>query len=125
MNWNRYEPKTTIQVQNRYLDFLIDPSFQGINRLFVLLFKDDDGRESHKKYYVSTVEIKDYNVMIDWRNLSDQLIKNDSKAYDNIRKIAAGQGDDYATGKKYYKLICNRLEQTAKARCWYKSNTIN
>ena len=99
MNWNRYEPKTTIQVQNRYLDFLIDPSFQGINRLFVLLCKDDDGRESHKKYYVSTVEIKDYNVMIDWRNLSDQLIKNDSKAYDNIRKIAAGQGDDYTTGE--------------------------
>ena len=100
MNWNRYLAKTTIQVQNRCLDFVADPIFQGINRLFVLSFKEDDGQESHKKYYLSTVEIKDYNVIIDGRNLSDQPIKNDSKAYDNIRKIAVGQGDDYTTGEK-------------------------
>ena len=100
MNWNRYLTKTTIQAQNRCLDFVIGPIFQGINRLFVLSFKDDDVRESHKNYYLSTVEIKDYNVIIDGRNLSDQPIKNDSKAYDNIRKIAAGQGDDYITGEK-------------------------
>ena len=41
-------PKTTNQARNRYLNFLIDPIFQGANRLFVLSFKDDDGRESHK-----------------------------------------------------------------------------
>ena len=59
------------------------------------------------------MEIKDYNVMIDGRNLFDQTIKNDLKTYDNIRKIATGQGDDYTTGclldypyfKKYCKLI--------------------
>ena len=51
-----------------YLDFLIDPNFQGVNRLFVLSFKDDDGRESHKQYYLPTIEIEDYNVMIDGRN---------------------------------------------------------
>ena len=51
-----------------YLDFLIDPHFQGVNRLFVLSFKDDDGRESHKQYYLPTIEIEDYNVMIDGRN---------------------------------------------------------
>ena len=28
INWNKYEPKVTVQEQNRYLDFLIDPSFQ-------------------------------------------------------------------------------------------------
>ena len=38
--------------------------------------------------------------MIDGRNFSDQPIKNDSKAYDNVKKIATGQGDDYTTGKK-------------------------
>ena len=51
INWNKYLAKTTNQVRNRYLDYLIDPSFHGVNRLFV-----------------STVEIKDYNVMIDGRN---------------------------------------------------------
>ena len=76
-------------------------------------FKDNDGRESHKQYFLPTVEIKDYNVMIDVRNLFDQPIKNDLKTYDNIRKIVTGQGDDYTTGclldysyfKKYCKLI--------------------
>ena len=76
-------------------------------------FKDDDGQESHRQYYLPTVEIKDYNVVIDGRNLFDQPIKNDLKTYDNIRKIATDQGDDYTTGclldypyfKKYYRLI--------------------
>ena len=57
------------------------------------------------------METKDYNVMIDGRNLFDQPIKNDLKTYDNIRKIAADQGDDYTTGylldypylEKYYR----------------------
>ena len=98
INWNKYLAKTTNQVQNRYLDFLIDPSFQGVNRLFVLSFKDDDGRQSHKQYYLPTVEIKDYNVMIDGRNFFDQPIKNDLKTYNSIRKIVTGQGDDYTTG---------------------------
>ena len=43
INWNKYLAKTTNQAQNRHLDFLIDPIFQGVNRLFVLSFKDDDG----------------------------------------------------------------------------------
>ena len=60
-------------MQNRYLDFLIDLGFQGVNRLFVLSFKDDNGRESHKQYYLRTVEIKDYNVMIEEISLISQL----------------------------------------------------
>ena len=96
INWNKYLAKTTNQARNRYLDYLIDPGFQGVNRLFVLSFKDDVGRESHKQYYLLTVEIKDYNVMIDWWNFFDEPIKNDLKTY-NIRKIATRQGDDYIT----------------------------
>ena len=84
INWNKYLAKTTNQAQNRYLDFLIDPSFQGVNRLFALSFKDDDGRESHKQYYLPTAEIKDYNVMINGRNFVDLPFKNDLKTYDKI-----------------------------------------
>ena len=61
-------------------------------------FEDDGSWESHKQYYLPTVEIKKYNVMINERNFLEQPIKNDMKIYDNIRKILADQGDDYTTG---------------------------
>ena len=55
-------------MQNKYLDSLIDPNFQGVNRLFVLSFKHNDDRESYKQHYLLTVEIKDHNVMFDRTN---------------------------------------------------------
>ena len=61
-------------------------------------FKDENGRKSHKQYYLLTVEIRDYNVMIDGRNFFDQPITNYLKTYDRNRKIATDQGDDYTTG---------------------------
>ena len=92
---------------------MIDRSFQGVNKFFVLSFKDENGRESYKKYYLQTVKIKDYDAMINGRNFFDQTIKNDLRTNDNIRKIARGQGDDCTTGylldylyfKEYYKLF--------------------
>ena len=96
---------------------------QGVNTLFVLSFKDDeDDRESHKQYYLPTVATKDYNVMIDGRNLFDEPIKYDSKSYVSIRKIATGQGDNYTTGcllyypyfKNCYKLIAIDLSKQQK-----------
>ena len=51
IDWNKYIAKTTNEAQNSYLDYLIDPIFQGVNRLFVLSFKDDDGQEGHKQFY--------------------------------------------------------------------------
>ena len=35
-NWNKHERKITVEQQNQYLDLLINPSFQEVNRLFVL-----------------------------------------------------------------------------------------
>ena len=75
INWSQYLAKRTNQAQKRYLDYLIHPSFPGVNRLFVLAFKDDNGRESLEQYYLPTVEVKDYNAMIDARNFFDQPIK--------------------------------------------------
>ena len=85
--------------------------------------KDDDSRESHNQFYLPTVQIKDYNVIIDGRNFLDQPIKNDLKTYDNIKKIVTSQGDDYTTGwlldysyfKKYYKLIAIDLSKQQDA----------
>ena len=97
----------------------VQPNFQGVNTLFVLAFEDDDQRTSNKRYYIPNVEIKDYNVMIDGKNLFDQPINNKTKTYENIRKITIGQGDDYKTGclldftyfKKYYKMIAVDLSK--------------
>ena len=63
--WNEYLSKITTEAQNQYLDYLIDPSFQGANRLFVLAFEDAAHRTRHTGFFLPTVEIKDYNVMID------------------------------------------------------------
>ena len=77
---------------------MVNSSFQGVNRLFVLSFENENDRPSHSTYYLPKAEIKDYNVMIDGKNFFDQPINSDLKTYENIRKIATGQGDDYTTG---------------------------
>ena len=77
---------------------MVEPSFQGVNRPFVLAFENDTQRTSSKGYYLPNVEIKDYNVMINGENFFDQPIKNNKVIYENIRKISTGQGDDYTTG---------------------------
>ena len=98
INWNKYLSKPELLAQNPNLNHLFEPSFQGVNRLFVLAFQNDDDRTSDDQYYLPTVEIKDYNIVINGENFFDQPIKNNKVTYDNIRKIATGQGDDYATG---------------------------
>ena len=98
VNWNKYLSKPELLAQNPNLNHLVEPSFQGVNRLFVLAFEGDDNRTAHDSYYLPTVEIKDYNIMINGENIFDQPIKNNKGIYDNIRKIATGQGDDYTTG---------------------------
>ena len=98
INRNKYESSIKTFPQNRYLDYLINPSFQGVNRLFVLPFENEKSRTSHCTYYLPKVEIKDYNVMIDGRNFFDQPINSMSQTYENIRKAATGKGDDYTTG---------------------------
>ena len=98
INWNKYLSKAELLAQNPNLNHLVEPSFQGVNRLFVLAFENDDNRTSDAQYYLPTVEIKDYNIMINGENFFDQPIKNNKVTYENIRKIATGQGDDYTTG---------------------------
>ena len=98
INWNKYLSKPELLAQNPNLNHLVEPSFQGVNRLFVLAFEGDDNRTAHDSYYLPTEEIKDYNIMINGENFFDQPIKNNKVTYENIRKITTGQGDDYATG---------------------------
>ena len=82
-------------------------------------FENTTDRAAHTKYYLQTVEITDYNVLIDRQNFFDQPVKNNLITYENIRKIAIGQGDDYNTGclldynhfNNYYEMIAIDLSK--------------
>ena len=97
INWNKYLSKAELLAQNPNLNHLVEPSFQGVNRLFVLAFENDDHRRVDDQYYLLNVEIKDYNIVINDENFFNRPIKNNKVTYDNIRKIATGQADDYTT----------------------------
>ena len=111
--------KAELIAHNPNLNHLVEPRFQGVNTLFVLVFGNDAQRISNKRYYLPNVEIKDYNVMIDGKNFFDQPVKNNKITYESIRKIATGQGDDYITGclldysyfKDTYKMIAIDLSK--------------
>ena len=103
----------SIERHTQSLDYLVYPSFQGVNELFVSSFEDSTHRKSSSQYFLLTVEIEDYNVICDWWKILDLPVKNDIRLYHNIRNIAIGHRDDYTTGclidyvhlKNYYKMI--------------------
>ena len=84
IDWNKYQSKVTIQESNLNLDYLIDPSFQGVKIIFVLSFENITDRTIHIGYSLLKVEIKDYNVMIQRKNIFDQPVKTSIRTYDNI-----------------------------------------
>ena len=84
INWNNYSSKPELLSQNPNLNHLIEPSFQGINRIFVLAFVNDTKRTSSKGYYLPNVETKNYNVMINGENFFDQPIKDNKVTFENI-----------------------------------------
>ena len=65
IKWNKYTSKISNQVKNNNLNYLIDPIFTKVNRLFVLSFENEDDRTSFEIYYVPKIEVKDSNVLID------------------------------------------------------------
>ena len=68
IKWNKYRSQMTIQPKNNNLNYLINPTFTNINRLFVLPITRTDTRDYRNvfsNYYVPDVEIKDLNVLID------------------------------------------------------------
>ena len=87
---NKHRSKVRVQKWDRYSDYLLDPSFQGVNRLSLLLFENTNGRRSHKRHYLPQVEVKNYNVVIDGLNHLGTFGK--------IWKITISQGQDFTNG---------------------------
>ena len=77
---NKYRSHMTVKSNSNNLNYLIDPTFTKVNRLFVLSFARDaerDHRKSFSHYYVPNVKIKDFNVLIDGKSLFDLPVKNE------------------------------------------------
>ena len=102
--WSKYKivPNKTYDGDDKLRE-LLDPSYQGVKRLFVLAYRDQGGAnrvrpDSHRRYFLPRVKIETYNIEIDGRNFYDQPINDSIKQYDEVRKVSTGQGDDYTTG---------------------------
>ena len=94
--WERYRTQIINQAATNNLNFLIDPTFNNVNRLFVLAFPNEEDRSSFSKYYTPTVEIKDYNVLIDLQPFYDVAIKNKVQTYKAITELIGH--DNYTAG---------------------------
>ena len=122
--WNKYRSQMTSQPQNNSLNYLIDPTFTNVNRLFVLSFSrnnNTDNRDSFSDYYVPNVEIKDFHVLIDGKSFFDLPVKHEEETYEKIIEM---NDNDYTTGnlldfgyfKENYKLIAIDLHKQTKLK---------
>ena len=111
IKWNKYISQMCNQNKNNNLNYLIDPTFSNVNRLFVLSFENEDDRASYYKYYMPSVEIKDYNVLIDGNAFFELPIKNIEETYEKIIQITDHSGY-YTRGNLLdYKLIAINISK--------------
>ena len=104
-----------------YINF--DPSFQGLNRLFLMAYsRADDNqatRNGQRKYYLPRIDLKKCNFIIDGRNFYDNPIESDIEKYRELKKVMIEKGEDYTTGSlldydyfnKHYKLVAVDLSK--------------
>ena len=104
--WNEYQTKEqTENANNNVLKYInLDPSFQGINRLFVMAYRRENNnqpqRNSQQKYYLPRIDLKKYNVIIDGRNFNDNPIESDIEKYRELKK-----SNDWKRRRLYYRII--------------------
>ena len=122
--WNEYKTKEINENADanvfKYIN--LDPSFQGVNRLFVMAYNRANGqptRNGQQKYYLPRIDLEKYNVIIDGRNFYDNPIESDIGKYRELKKVMIGKGEDYTSGSlldfnyfdKHYKLVAVDLSK--------------
>ena len=122
--WNEYKTKELNENADanvfKYIN--LDPSFQGVNRLFVMAYNRANGqptRNGQRKYYLPRIDLEKYNVIIDGRNVYDNPVESDIEKYRELKKVMIGKGEDYTTGSlldfnyfdKHYKLVAVDLSK--------------
>ena len=111
---------------NNFKYISLDPSFQGVNRLFVMAYNKLDvvndnqfNKNSKRVYYLPRNNFNKYDVIIDERNFYDNPIESDIEKYRQLKKVMIGKGEDYTTGSlldydyflKHYKLVAVDLSK--------------
>ena len=96
IKWNKCRSEMSNQNKTDNLNYLADPTFTKVNRLFVLSFENENDRTSYFKYYTPTIEIADFNVLIDGKSFFDVPVKNKEEAYEEITEMS--RNNDYTTG---------------------------
>ena len=126
--WNEYKTKEKNETVNDdnpatiVRDITLDPSFQGVNRLFAMAYNSENGqptRNGQQKYYLPRTDLKKYNVIIDGSNFYDNPIETNIEKYRELKKVMIGKGEDYTTGSlldfnyfdKHYKLVAVDLSK--------------
>ena len=122
--WNEYKTKEINENADanvfKYIN--LDPSFQGVNRLFVMAYNranDQPTRNGQHKHYLPRIDLEKYNVIIDGRNFYDNPIERDIEKYRELKKVMIRKGEDYTTGSlldfnyfdKHYKLVAVDLSK--------------
>ena len=116
--WNEYKAKEINEDgdANVFKYINLDPSFESVNRLFVMAYNRANGqptRNGRRKYYLPRTDLEKYNVIIDGRNFYDNPIESDIEKYRELKKVMIGKGEDYTTGSlldfnyfdKHYQLV--------------------
>ena len=115
--WNEYKTKEI----NVFKYINLDPSFQGVNRLFFMAYNRENGqpRNGQQNYYLPRTDLEKYNVIIDGRNFYNNPIESDIEKYRELKKVMIGKAEDYTTGylldfnyfDKHYKLVAVDLSK--------------
>ena len=86
IKWNNYRLEMTKQTKNNNLNYSIDRIFTKVKRLFVLTFENKNDRTSFSKFYLLNIQMKNFNVLIDGKNLFDMPIKMTKKHTNKLLK---------------------------------------
>ena len=107
----------TNRTNNNNLNYLIDPTFIKVNRLFLLSFENENNRTSFSQYYVPNAQIKDFKALIDGKSFFDIPIRNGEETYEQIIEMERNNDFtacnllDYEYFSKHYILIATDLSK--------------
>ena len=106
--WNEYKSQieriNILANDSTFKRTTLDTSFQGVNKLLaaayqtIVIQRNTNNNNSRNRYYLPGAEIKDYNVLIDGRNLYDQNVNSSIVRYNELLKMTTGRLEDSSTG---------------------------
>ena len=117
---NEYKTKSDHKNTRNGFRYFLESNFVRVNRLFVSVYTDKANNAKKfnaQKHYLHKGIIKNYDVIINGKNIYDKAIDSDIKQYTEIGKLATGWSEDYTTGclldyeyiKNHHRLIAADL----------------